>query len=207
MFAFARTSARHKAFTKPRGLVAEQRRTHRIHTVCRFARVKCGDDEGLWRISNISDEGVMLKSHRTVDPGERLSIAMSDSITLEAVVIWSDGECCGARFEMPVEAGALLRALAEEQRSPDYRALRLPVDGWALAFDDSGVHPVRLRNLSRNGAGLSTMAGLKLGTTVKLILENGAAHRGVVRWADEQQAGLLLLDPLSPLEMASASQF
>ena len=101
----------------------------------------------------------------------------------------------------------MLCALATEQRSPRYRSLRLAVDGRALAFDEGGVHPVKIRNISRHGVGLEHPNRLRRGTMIKLVFENGCERRGVVRWADQEQAGLFLLEPFTPDEMASARRF
>ena len=185
--------------------LAERRSGHRIHTVCRFARVESRTGHGLWRVCNISDLGMMFKCHRRPVPGERLSIALADDIRMEAAVVWSDAEHCGVRFDAPIDSGAVLGALARSQRSPDYRPLRLDVEGWALAFDDSGVHSVRIRNLSRCGVGLSHLGQLQRGSSVKLVLETGAEHRGIVRWASSDRAGLSLLEPFSPEELETAS--
>ena len=185
----------------------ERRESHRVHTVCRFAKVTGFGDEGLYRVCNISDRGMMFMSRCRANPGERLSISLSESVTLETKVAWSDAEHVGVRFTEPVDSTALLCALATEQRSPHYRPLRLAVDGPALAVDEAGVHSVRIRNISRHGVGVDHRACLQRGSAVKLLLVNGSEHRGVVRWASPVQAGLFLLEPFTPDEMASAREF
>lgn len=185
----------------------ERRVSHRIHTVCRFARVTGCGDEGLWRVCNMSDRGMMLKSRLNPRPGEPLSIDLSETAKLEATVVWSDLEHCGVRFVEPVDSTALLCALATEQRSPHYRSLRLAVDRAARAVDESGTHAVRILNISRHGVGIEHPDSLRRGTGVRLVFESGSEHRGVVRWADREQAGLFLLEPFSLDEMASARLF
>ena len=185
----------------------ERRASHRIHTVCRFARVTGCGDEGLWRVCNMSDRGMMLKSRSNPQLGEPLTIALSEDVQLEAKVIWSDAEHCGVRFVAAVNSTALLCALATEQRSGHYRSLRLAVDRPALAVDEEGVHTVRIRNISRHGVGVEHPGSLKRGTSVRLVFDHGAEHRGVVRWADRDQAGLFLLEPFSLDEMESATRF
>ena len=186
---------------------SERREAARIHTVCRFARVEGDGDHGIWRVCNISDHGMMFKSHRGATPGEAVSIALSDNFILGAVVVWSDADRCGVRFDAPIDCTTLLCALAQEQRSPDYRPLRLNVDNCATAFDETGVHPVRIRNLSRCGVGLSHANRIQSGTNVKLVLETGRELRGVVRWADRDRAGVSLLEPLTSDELAGAGRF
>jgi hypothetical protein len=202
-----RAPSRHDPVPQRAASFVERRGTHRIHLVCRFARVTGCGDEGLWRVRNISDFGMMLRSRCHARPGEPLSIALSDRIQLEAKVAWSDAEHVGVRFAERIDATALLCALAEEQRLPGHRSLRLDVDGRALAFDDAGVHSVKVRNISRHGARLEHRDRLRRGTAIKLVFENGAERRGVVRWADQEQAGLFLFEPFTPDELASARRF
>src|SRR5688572_12927542 len=132
----------------------ERRDAPRTHTVCRFARVAGLGDEGLCRVCNISDRGMMIRSGRRPDPGRMFSVSLSENLTLETFVVWSDASHVGMRFLEPVSSTALLSALAAEQKLPNYRPLRLRVDGRALAFDEAGVHPVKVLNISRHGVGV-----------------------------------------------------
>ena len=84
----------------------ERRVGHRIHTVCRFARVTGQSYEGLCRICNISDRGMMFKSDRRANPGDKLSISLSENLTLDATVVWSDSSHIGVRFTEPVDSTA-----------------------------------------------------------------------------------------------------
>ena len=187
--------------------LVERRQVHRIHAVCRFARVTWRDDEGIWRVCNISDRGMMLKSDGRPEPGEPLDVALSDSVTLAAAVSWSDSAHVGVCFREPVDSTALLCALATEQRSPRYRPLRLRVEGEALVQDEAGAFPVRLRDVSRHGVGVEHEDRLRRGAAVRLVFAGGLERRAIVRWADPARAGLFLFEPFSPDEIASARRF
>jgi hypothetical protein len=188
-------------------VLVERREVHRIRSVCRFARVSWRADEGLWRVCNISDGGMMLRSDCRAEPGDPLAVSLSDNVTLDASVLWSDSEHCGIRFREPVDSTALLCALATEQRSPRYRPLRLAVDGRAVVLDEAGSHAVRLRNVSRHGVGLDHDGRLCPRAAVRLVLGAGRNRRAIVRWADREQAGLFLFEPFSADEIASARRF
>src|SRR6185295_12869072 len=73
----------------------ERRASPRYRTIFRVAQVTRAHDVGLWRIRNISDEGMMLLTAVPVREGERLSIALSDRFTITARAMWWDGERCG----------------------------------------------------------------------------------------------------------------
>src|SRR4029077_9746640 len=112
----------------------ERRASPRYRTIFRVALVTRAHDVGLWRIRNISDEGMMLLTAVPVQEGEKISIALSDRVSLSATVRWWDGYSCGVLFHEPIDCAALLEALAEEQRGAAHRPLRLPVSTRALAY-------------------------------------------------------------------------
>ena len=122
----------------------ERRGGRRIHTVLRVARVARAHDAGLWRVRNISDGGMMMAASVPVTPGERLSVSLSDSVTLDAEVAWWDGARCGVAFDRPIDCAALLHDLVAEQRLPFYRPPRLPVSTRAIVYCEKGLHSVRL---------------------------------------------------------------
>ena len=185
----------------------DRRTDPRIRTVYRVARVATGCDLGLWRVRNISDRGMMLATSATVAVGERISVALSDTVAIEGVVAWSEDGRCGITFDSRIDSAALLAMLVAERRSSEYRAPRLPVSARALAYDETGIHPVTVCDLSQHGIGFSHHGRFRPGMTVKLCLENGVERRGVVRWSDEHQAGLALVDPFTCEDLASVSRF
>jgi PilZ domain-containing protein len=186
----------------PAGL--ERRDRSRIHTVLRVATVARLHDVGLWRVRNISDGGMMLATSVPVTPGERLSVALSDRLALDAAAVWWDGERCGVAFDRPIDCAALLHELVAAQRRPFYRPPRLPVSTRAIVYCEKGLHSVRLRNLSQHGAGFSHDGRLTPGMRAKLLFEDGDEHRGVVRWSHDGRAGMYLVEPFPCARLESA---
>lgn len=185
----------------------ERRGARRIHTVLRVARVTRSHDVGLWRMNNISDDGMMLHASLPVAEGEHLSIALSDSITVEGKAVWWDGVHCGVRFQRQIDCAALLGALVAEQKAPRYRPPRLPVRTRAIAYCEQGLHTVRVRNLSHHGAGFEHDGCFHEGMATKLAFETGEEYRGVVRWEKEGKAGLLLVEPIPCVQLESSARF
>jgi PilZ domain len=182
----------------------ERRENRRIHTVMQVARVMRAHDVGLWRVRNISDSGMMLLTAVAVTPGERLAIALSDSVMLEGRAIWWDGQGCGVAFDRPVDCAALLGQLVAERKAPGYRPLRLPVDTRAVALCDKGMHSVRLFSLSQHGAGFSHDGCFRAGMAARLHFADGGEHRGVIRWSRDDKAGMVLLEPVPCAALESA---
>jgi PilZ domain len=191
---------------RKRPLDLERRGETRIHTVMRVALVRRDLDVGLWRVRNISDSGMMLMTQMPVVPGERLTIALSDTVAIEGRATWWDGERCGVAFDRPVDCAALLEGLVAEQKGPRYRPPRLPVATRAIAYCDKGLHTVRLFNLSQRGAGFAHDGCFRDGMAVKLHFDTGEEHRGVIRWSQEGRAGLYLVEPIACARLESAAR-
>lgn len=184
----------------------ERRETRRFHTVLRVAQVTRDHDVGLWRVRNISDQGVMLAAHVQVTPGERLAVNLSDTVSLEGRAVWWDGERCGVAFDTPIDCAALLGSLVAEQKQQRYRPPRLNVATRAIAYCDKGLHSVRVYNLSHHGAAFSHDGCFRAGMTAKLQFETGDDYRGVVRWSQDGRAGLFLTDPIPCARLESTNR-
>jgi len=184
----------------------ERRGDCRIHTVLRVAKVTRAHDVGLWRMRNISDSGMMLQTSLPVGQGERLSIALSDSVSIEGAAQWWDGERCGVAFDAPIDCAGLLEGLVAERKASRYRPPRLPVGTRAIAFCERGMHSVRLFDLSQHGAGFTHDGCFTPGMSARLSLPDGGEHRGVVRWSQAGRAGMYLVEPIPCARLESAAR-
>ena len=183
----------------------ERREACRFHTVMRVARVTREHDAGIWRIRNISDGGMMMITAMPVQTGERLSIALSESVVIEGRVGWWDGERCGVEFDARIDCAAVLGQLVAEQKAPRYRPLRLPVSTRAIAFCEKGLHTVRIHDISQHGAGFSHDGCFKAGMITRLSFAEGDEHRGVIRWSEGGRAGMYLVEPIACARLESAA--
>ena len=118
----------------------ERRSAHRLHTVFRIARVMRDRAAGLWRVRNISDFGMMMLTRMRPDKGERLSIALSDKVSIDARVVWCREDCCGVQFDEPIDSAALLKGLAAEQATRGHALrVRAPSPAARLSIELSGL--------------------------------------------------------------------
>jgi hypothetical protein len=185
----------------------DRRADQRIRTIYRVAKVACGCDLGLWRVRNISDRGLMLKMGTPVEVGDHLSVALSAKVVKTGRVAWREGGNCGLEFDVPIDCAETLKALVAEQQASDYRPPRLAVDAHATAYCESGIHPVRVQDVSQHGIGFAHHGDFIPGMEVKLALACGDARRGIVRWSDEDRAGLYLVQPFTCEELENAGRF
>lgn len=185
----------------------DRRGGDRYRTVWRIAKVVRNGDAGLWRVRNISDRGMMLAADVPITVGEKLEIALSDSVTLRGEVVWSEGGRCGVSFDKEVDVADVLKQLAAEQRATGYRQPRLPVHTRAQAVTDAGTSSIELVDMSQNGAGFIHDGHLEVGKELDLILAGGVKRRAIVRWSRAGRGGLWLTQPLDRADLESIRRF
>ncbi|MBA4751264.1 MAG: PilZ domain-containing protein [Sphingopyxis sp.] len=185
----------------------DRRGGDRYRTVWRIAKVTRNGDAGLWRVRNISDRGMMLAADVPIAIGEKLEIALSDTVLLRGDVVWSDGGRCGVSFDKEVDVADVLKQLAAEQRATGYRQPRLPVRTQAQAVADDGTTRIELVDLSQNGAGFVHDGHLEVGKELDLILAGGVKRRAIVRWSRAGRGGLWLTQPLDRTDLESIRRF
>lgn len=183
---------------------SNRRGPERYRTVCRIARVQRADDVGLWRVRNISNEGLMLAADIPATVGETLDISLSEATTLHGTVVWAERGRCGVAFDRPIDAAAVLRGLADEQRTEGYRALRLPVEVEAIVALRDDARPIDLVDISQHGAGFRYDRVLNPGAEVDLILPGGELRRrALVRWSQGKRGGLWFTEQLDRAALES----
>lgn len=182
---------------------SDRREADRFCTVCRIAKIGREGDAGLWLVRNISDRGMMLAADVPVEKGERLEIALSDTVMLSGRVVWAEQGRCGVAFDEEIDGAALLKQLAAEQREGGYRPPRLPVHVKATAETDDGTAAILLVDLSQSGAGFSHDGRFAAGMVLRLVLDGGIRRQAVVRWSKGGRGGLWLTEPLVRADLES----
>lgn len=185
----------------------DRRGGDRYRTVWRIAKVVRNGDAGLWRVRNISDKGMMLAAEVPITVGEKLEIALSDTVTLQGDVVWSEGGRCGVAFDKEVDVADVLKQLAAEQRATGYRQPRLPVRTQAQAVTDDGTSQIELVDLSQNGAGFIHDGHLEVGKEFELVLAGNVRRKAIVRWSRAGRGGLWLTQPLDRADLESIRRF
>ena len=184
----------------------EDRREHtRILTVYRVARLNVDSDAGLCRVQNISNTGMMLVSGLDVAKGDTVMIGLSEQVVLPGEVTWVEGARIGIQFLEEIDAATMLQSIASA--SPEeHRPFRLPTNTVAVAVTPHGTRAVRVLDISQQGMKISHEGGFTPGIQVKIALSNGLERRGIVRWANENIAGVQLLEPIAFTDLESASR-
>ena len=195
-------SALTEDFSSPARPGARQRKGTRLCTVYLFAAATTTSDEGLCRVNNISDQGMMLSTGLDVAVGDQISVTLSDAITLPAEIIWADAGRVGLHFTPPIDSASVVDALAEKD-TRTHRPPRLVIGLIGTAVTEDGIQPIRALDISQNGMKIAYGGTLEPGARIKVVLENGIEQRGVVKWSKNQVAGLRFLQPI-PHEMVES---
>ena len=179
----------------------------RFYSVWRIAKVLHDGDIGLWRVSNISDCGMMLVVAVPVKTGDRLEIALSETIMFPARVVWSGPGRCGVVFDAEVDGADVLRQLAAEQQSGYYRPPRLPLRTQAQMVTDKETRGIELVDMSQSGAGFVQSGHLEVGQQFELLLAGGIRRKAIVRWSRGGRGGFWLTEPLDRAALESIRRF
>lgn len=185
----------------------DRRGADRYRTVWRIAKIVRNGDAGLWRVRNISDRGMMLAADVPIAVGEKLEIALSDTVVLQGEVVWSDAGRCGVEFDKEVDVAGLLKQLAAEQRATGYRQPRLAVRTQAQVVTDEGTSQIELVDMSQNGAGFIHDGHLEVGKELELVLAGDVRRKAIVRWSRAGRGGLWLTQPLDRADLESIHRF
>lgn len=175
----------------------------RLRAVCRIAKIVRVDDAGLWMVRNISDGGMMLTTGVAVTPGEDITIILGERTSIEGRVAWVEDGKCGVTFFEEIDGEQVLRELAEDQASRDYRPPRIEIEAEALARLDHRLQPIQLVNLSQYGAGIIHNGSVAAGMRLDLLLASGIRREAIVRWSHANRAGLWLTQPLDRAQLES----
>jgi hypothetical protein len=186
---------------------ADRRGGDRFRTVWRIAKVTRDGDAGLWRVRNMSDGGMMLAVDVPVAIGERLEIALSETIVIQGRVAWCREGRCGVAFDAAVDGTEVLKQLAAEQQSGDYRAPRLPLHTRAQLITNGTASDIELADLSQSGAGFLHDGHFEVGKALELVLPGGIRRQAIVRWSRAGRGGLWLTEPLGRADLESIRHF
>ncbi len=185
----------------------DRRGADRYRTVWRIAKILRNGDAGLWRVRNISDNGMMLAAEVAIAVGEKLEISLSDTVTLHGKVVWCNDGRCGVSFDEEVDIADVLKQLAAEQRATGYRQPRLSVRTQAQAVTEDGASNIELVDLSQHGAGFRHDGHFEVGKELDLVLAGGVKRRAMVRWSRSGRGGLWLTQPLDRADLESIRRF
>ncbi len=181
-----------------------QPRATRTTTVILVSRLVTEQGDFLCRVQNISSGGARVNSAVPLRLGQKISIELKNGQTLAGEVRWSNSPCSGVQFDAPIEVEAVLSPLNRrtKRRTWAARAPRFSAASVVLVREGGRNRPGIMLNVSQTGAKLKLSGGLPIGCQLMLTIPGLPQLRAAVRWCEEDEAGVSLLDPLSYDELS-----
>lgn len=190
--------------TSPSAVVlpqGEQRATPRFALLLRSAKLVGPEGEYLCVVRDVSEAGLKLRLFHALPPGEHFALENASGERFPVDLVWEkDGEA-GLRFVHPVDVG---RFVAEEGPYPR-RPVRIRVDQDASVISAGSDVPVRLIDLSRQGARIEAEPRLAIGLRLALQAPLLPPIEATVCWRRHPAHGLVFRQVLSPQELALAT--
>lgn len=186
-----------------------QRREDRYFKYANSAQLRFRRKRAQVTLVNLSSHGAMVRGDAELRVGERIDFQVDDCAPIRAQVRWVRGGDVGLEFlsEMLVFAPADGHSLAVSGRRAGEQPPRIAVRGdreprqhllWAGTFYfQNETRPVRIYNISPNGASIVCDEELLAGTACVLEFAGGGANavQGRVRWCRDGQIGIQFEQP------------
>jgi hypothetical protein len=159
-----------------------------------------GSAEHLCRIRNISMTGMMLETHYTLGYGSWVTVELRNGDRLQGSVVWSSEGRAGVEFAQAINVDHILaqaKASLERFCGPAPRAPRFDVECAARISCFGRYIDVTLENISQSGARIVLPKPPREDTEIILSVPGLPSRRCTTRWATEDKAGLIFLEPIS----------
>lgn len=179
----------------------------RLSTANRIARIVTDTSAGLARIHRLSNSGPELSSALHLSIGKSIRLDLSETISTEATVMCRSEKRYKLLFDHDVNCEMLLRQLVAEARTSHSRPLRLNTPSLEASGESSiGLHCLKIDNISQRGLRMQHDGSFQEGLPLRIHLKNGRECRGLVRWSNDDFAGVQLIDLLSVDELGDVNR-
>lgn len=176
-------------------------RSDRTLTILTVARLVLEDGrEGLGRIRNISETGLMLETPMLLPYGEWVRAEMRSQQTLRGRVVWARDSRAGLQFDRPIDVAEAIACLppppktlrkSSLPRAPRIAApcsIDVQVDGQRLAAE--------LVDISQGGAKIVAARAMRRDERLILMVPGLPLKLAIVRWTADAEIGLRFAEPL-----------
>lgn len=178
--------------TDPRG-------AGRIALLIRSAKLLGPDSEFLCVVRDASDSGVSVKLFHPLPANVPLTLELPNGDRHALERVWEDKGRAGFRFVGPVDIARIVEGPSAFAR----RALRVNIEVPCQLELAGRRVPAAIRNLSQQGAQISTEERLSLVQRVRIVAAGLPEIAAKVRWRREDSYGLSFEDTFQFAELAA----
>ena len=147
-------------------------------------------------VRKISAGGAVLHVDGPVEVGERLDLELMTGAQLDGIVAWRRGSEVGIRFDEPIDVFAIIAQDIVSQPGERRRMPRVELTCQALLETATGTELVTTRDISQGGAKIQVPFRLVPEEPILIKLDGMEPLKGVVRWSDDQLAGIAFVPEL-----------
>ena len=178
----------------------EKRTDERVMPILRIAKLTTPRGEQLIRVRNVSAGGLMAELGQPVAVGDACTVELSNQ-RIPSSIVWIRDGTVGIKFDQDLDLGELLAG-----RKPRHgfraRPPRLEVHCKASIRIGKLYYNVDVHNISLGGLQVEPIEEYCVGKDVVVVVESLRPVKGVVRWYNERQAGIVFDKPLGFEELA-----
>jgi hypothetical protein len=175
--------------------LSDRRNQQRYVTVLRVAKLTTPHSEEFCLVRNISAGGMMAHIYSELEVGDSVQAEISSGQPISGKILWRREGVAGIGFDERVDPASILTG---EHRAPvPQRAPRVGIEVRARIRVGAQYRFVTLCNISQGGASISPPEPGELGQKLILMANGLPPIAGVVRWQDQEHAGIKFDVPLS----------
>ncbi len=186
-------------------LDSDNRRTDQRHlSVFRVGKLVTAAGHELCLVRNISSGGLMAHVYSTHEPHERVEIELKAGGSVAGTIVWARDRKIGVQFDEKVEVSEVL-APQQHKTDPDFvvRTPRLDIHRRGRIRIGAQYQLIELHDISQGGAKISPAGDAQADDEVILLLEGLPPLTGIVRWRQDDTAGITFKTSI-PFEQLAA---
>lgn len=176
----------------------EQRASPRFALLLRAAKLIGAHGEYLCIVRDVSETGVKLRLFHSLADERRLALESAAGDRLGVEKVWENGGEAGFRFDEPID---VQRFIAEAGPYPK-RPIRVCVGHQAQLTIAGETSPAKVRDLSRQGAGIETDHYLAIGQHLRIASGLMPEFEATVCWRQHPSYGIVFRQLMSLEELA-----
>lgn len=149
-----------------------------------------GSARQICQIRKIGAGGAVLHADLPIEEGARLELELEEGEMLRGIVVWQRGSELGLRFDKPIDILPIIARNLASQPGERRRMPRIEISCPALVEHGGRTELAAIRDIAQGGVKIETPHPLQPDTKVTVTPEGLHPIDGVVRWVNEQVAGI-----------------
>lgn len=193
---------------RPARSAKEQREHGRQMTTLRVAKLATEAAQGLGIIRNASAGGMMIDALISFEPGQKVTIHLSDEQQVEGKVVWHKERLTGVQFDQRVDIDRVLAKPRVLKNGLNPRLPRLECQFPAELKVGAERVTVLVCDISQRGVKLEMTRQLEPNEKIVVSIDGLGTLHGSVRWIGDDQVGIELHEilPISQIMKWAARQ-